>query len=284
MAKKLVILDNKNFDNIKDYCDGFILGIKDLCVNFNVIFTIEEVKKLVLKYSDKDIFVSLNKNMHAGDLKLLKETLITLENINIKGIFFYDISIVEYKNELNLKHDLVWNQEHLTTNFNTCNYWYDYNVLYSCLSNEITLDEIKEISSNIKGKLMLPVFGYIPMYTSYRHVVKNYLDNFKLNSDSKIHYIKKEGYTYPIVDNKEGTTVYSSFILNSLSETLELKNDIFYFIFNAFLIPNDILIEVLKLYDEVNEDNKVLLEEKINKIVNNLDKGFLYKETIYKVK
>lgn len=284
MAKKLVILDNKNFDNIKDYCDGFILGIKDLCVNFNVTFTIEEVKKLVLKYSDKDIFVSLNKNMHAGDLKLLKEALITLENINIKGIFFYDISIVEYKNELNLKHDLVWNQEHLTTNFNTCNYWYDYNVLYSCLSNEITLDEIKEISSNIKGKLMLPVFGYIPMYTSYRHVVKNYLDNFKLNSDSKIHYIKKEGYTYPIVDNKEGTTVYSSFILNSLSETLELKNDISYFIFNAFLIPNDILIEVLKLYDEVNEDNKVLLEEKINKIVNNLDKGFLYKETIYKVK
>ena len=284
MAKKLVILDNKNFDNIKDYCDGFIFGIKDLCVNFNVTFTIEEVKKLVLKYSDKDIFVSLNKNMNAGDLKLLKETLITLENINIKGIFFYDISIVEYKNELNLKHDLVWNQEHLTTNFNTCNYWYDYNVLYSCLSNEITLDEIKEISSNIKGKLMLPVFGYIPMYTSYRHVVKNYLDNFKLNSDSKIHYIKKEGYTYPIVDNKEGTTVYSSFILNSLSETLELKNDISYFIFNAFLIPNDILIEVLKLYDEVNEDNKVLLEEKINKIVNNLDKGFLYKETIYKVK
>ena len=284
MAKKLVILDNKNFDNIKDYCDGFILGIKDLCVNFNVTFTIEEVEELVLKYSDKDIFVSLNKNMHAGDLKLLKETLITLEKINIKGIFFYDISIVEYKNELNLKHDLVWNQEHLTTNFNTCNYWYDYNVLYSCLSNEITLDEIKEISSNIKGKLMLPVFGYIPMYTSYRHVVKNYLDNFKLNSDYKIHYIKKEGYTYPIVDNKEGTTVYSSFILNSLSETLKLKNDISYFIFNAFLIPNDILIEVLKLYDEVNEDNKVLLEEKINKIVNNLDKGFLYKETIYKVK
>ncbi len=284
MAKKLVILDNKNFDDIKDYCDGFILGIKNLCVNFNVTFTIEEVEELVLKYSDKDIFVSLNKNMHAGDLKLLKETLITLENINIKGIFFYDISVVEYKNELNLKHDLVWNQEHLTTNFNTCNYWYDYNVLYSCLSNEIILDEIKEISSNIKGKLMLPVFGYIPMYTSYRHVVKNYLDNFKLNSDSKIHYIKKEGYTYPIVDNKEGTTVYSSFILNSLSETLELKNDISYFIFNAFLIPNDILIEVLKLYDEVNEDNKVLLEEKINKIVNNLDKGFLYKETIYKVK
>lgn len=284
MAKKLVILDNKNFDDIKDYCDGFILGIKDLCVNFNVTFTIEEVKELVLKYSDKDIFVSLNKNMHANDLKLLKETLITLEKINIKGIFFYDISIVEYKNELNLKHDLVWNQEHLTTNFNTCNYWYDYNVLYSCLSNEITLDEIKEISNNIKGKLMLPVFGYIPMYTSYRHVVKNYLDNFKLNSDSKIHYIKKEGYTYPIVDNKEGTTVYSSFIINSLSETLELRKDISYFIFNAFLIPNDILIEVLKLYDEVNEDNKVLLEEKMNKIVNNLDKGFLYKETIYKVK
>ena len=284
MAKKLIIPNNKNLDEIKNYCDGFILGIKDLCVNNNVTFNLDEIKEIVSKYSDKDIFVSLNKNMHAGDLEVLKETLINLENINIKGIFYYDISIVEYKKTLNLKHDLVWNQEHLTTNYNTCNYWYDYNVLYSCLSSEITLDEIKEISDNVKGKLMLPVFGYIPMYTSYRHVVKNYLDNFKLSSDSKIHYIKKEGYTYPIVDTKEGTTVYSSFILNSLSETLELKDDISYFIFNAFLIPNNILIEVLKLYDEVTSDNFNLLEEKINKLINNLDKGFLYKETIYKVK
>ena len=39
-------------------------------------------------------------------------------------------------------YDLVWAQEHLTTNI-TCNYWYDFGAKY-ILFGEITLDEIKE--------------------------------------------------------------------------------------------------------------------------------------------
>ena len=78
------------------------------------------------------------------------------------------------------------------------------------LSSEITLDEVKEIEKEAKAKLMLPVFGYLPMFVSRRHLVKNYLETFNLEDNSKINYIEKEGKIYPIIDNEEGTIAYSS--------------------------------------------------------------------------
>ena len=136
-----------------------------------------------------------------------------------------------------------------------------------------------------KSKLMVPVFGYIPMFTSKRHVVENYLTHFHLSSKDSVHYIKKEGYTYPIVDGKEGTTVYSSHILNAIEEMNILDEmGIAYGIFNTFLIPNDTMVQVLKIYQEVSKQNQAQSYEKIQKLLPNCDKGFLYKETVYKVK
>ena len=279
--KKLIIPSKKDFSLFTPFCDGFLLGIQDLCVNFPCGFTIQEIKEFMKQYPQKEFFVSLNKNMHQEDLSLLKETLLELEKLPIKGIFYYDISIVAYKQEYGLKHDLVWNQEHLTTNYGTCNYWYSFGATYSCLSSEITLEEIKTIQKHVKSKLMVPVFGYIPMFTSKRHVVKNYLTQFNLISHDEIYYIKKEGFTYPIVDKKEGTTVYSSHILNAVEEmkTLE-KIGISYGIFNTFLIPDDTMVQVLKIFQEESKH----AYEQIQKLLPNCDKGFLYKETIYKVK
>ena len=49
----------------KNLVDGFIIGIKDMCVNTN--FCIDNLSMLN-DLKDKDIFISLNKNMHNGDL------------------------------------------------------------------------------------------------------------------------------------------------------------------------------------------------------------------------
>lgn len=59
------------------------------------------------------------------------------------------------------------------------------------------------------------VFGYIPMFTSRRHLIQNYLDTFNLHSKNK-NTIRKEGKSYPINDTNLGTTVYSNYILNAV--------------------------------------------------------------------
>ncbi|MBR3199595.1 MAG: U32 family peptidase [Bacilli bacterium] len=246
--------------DIKDMVDAYLIPIEDLSINYQKTFTIEEIEEI--KKLKKEVFVFINKNIHNNELEKLEETLKNIEKLNINGIIFYDISLIELKKELNLKTDLVWHQEHLTTNYVAANYYYDKGVKYTYLSSELTKREIEEIKEKYKGKTFVNVFGYLPMFTSRRRLVNNYVDTFNLKEKGNRIY-KEEKYYY-IDDNKKGTTVYSDYILNVKEE---IKAD--YIVFNSNMIDEDTFKEILKDY----KNNKLEKET-----------GFLFKETIYKVK
>lgn len=282
---KLLIMP-KSIDQIESLIediDGVIVGIKDLSINQPAYFTLDEIKKIneIIKNNGKEIFVSLNKNMFNKDLEILEYTLLQLDNLKLNGILYYDIAIVNFKKNLKLVTPLVWNQEHLTTNYLTSNFWYEYGAKYTMLSSEITLDEINEIKENAKAKIMVPIFGYLPMFVSRRHLVKNYLDTFKIKDDSSINYIEKENKTYAIIDSDDGTIAYSNKCLNGINETLKLNSD--YIVLNSFNINNATFRRVVSMYNIVNESNVQEFKEEIDKMLDT-DTGFLYKETVYEVK
>ncbi len=275
MSKLLVMPKNIDIEKLNQYSDGYIFGLKDYSVNLPCEITLDEVKELdkICRDNNKELFIAINKNIFTRELERLKELLIELDKLDIKGIMYADVALVNLKKEGHFKTDLVWAQEHLTTNYQTINFWKSYGVNYTYLSTDITLREINEIKENTDSILIAPIFGYYPIFTSKRHEVKNYLDNFKLEGKSDIYYIEKEGNTYPITDNSEGTVVYSNKILNGYKEYLEL--DIPYVTLNSFDIDDKLFIDVLKTFKEkIKEDLEL----------ENSDKGFLYKETIYKVK
>lgn len=277
MSKLMLIPSNLNINGIIDYADAFLFGLDDMCVNMPFKVTIDELEKVnnLLIEHNKELFVSMNKNFYSSELDNIKENLLKLEKLNISGIFYADTCFINLKKELNLKTPLIWSQEHLTTNYETINFWGEYGVDGAYLSAEITLKEIEEIRKNTELKLFVPIFGYFPIFTSKRHAVKNYLDNFKLKDSSKINYIEKENKTYPIVDDKEGSTVYSSNILDGYLEYLNL--DVDYVSLNSFLIDDEVFKIISKAFKEKKEIN-------IEEMLKNVDKGFLYKETVYKVK
>lgn len=282
---KLLIMP-KSIDQIESLIediDGVIVGIKDLSINQPAYFTLDEIKKIneIIKNNGKEIFVSLNKNMFNKDLEILEYTLLQLDNLKLNGILYYDIAIVNFKKNLKLVTPLVWNQEHLTTNYLTSNFWYEYGAKYTMLSSEITLDEINEIALNANAKTMVPIFGYLPMFVSRRHLVKNYLDTFKIKDDSNINYIEKENKTYAIIDSNDGTIAYSNKCLNGINETLKLNVD--YIVLNSFNINNATFKRVVSMYNIVNESNVQEFKEEIDKMLDT-DTGFLYKETVYEVK
>ena len=282
---KLLIMP-KSIDQIESLIediDGVIVGIKDLSINQPAYFTLEEIKKIneIIKNNGKEIFVSLNKNMFNKDLEILEYTLLQLDNLKLNGILYYDIAIVNFKKNLKLVTPLVWNQEHLTTNYLTSNFWYEYGAKYTMLSSEITIDEINEIALNANAKTMVPIFGYLPMFVSRRHLVKNYLDTFKIKDDSNINYIEKEDKTYAIIDSNDGTIAYSNKCLNGINETLKLNSD--YIVLNSFNINNATFRRVVSMYNIVNESNVQEFKEEIDKMLET-DTGFLYKETVYEVK
>ena len=269
MSKLLVLPSNKEIDILIDKCDAFLFGIKGYSVNVPCLIDINELKELTK--INKEIFISLNKNMRNEDIDKLKEMLLEIDKLNIKGIFYADTCFINLKKELNIKTDLVWSQEHLTTNYATINFYKKYGVNYTYLSSEITLNEIKEIRKNTDSKLIVPIFGFLPIFVSFRHAVKNYLKTFNINDNSKINYIEKENNIYPIIDDELGTTVYSNKILDGFEEYSEL--DIDYVTLNEFNIDREIFLKVLDKYNGKDSNYEL-----------NTDKGFLYKETIYKVK
>lgn len=282
---KLLIMP-KSIDQIESLIediDGVIVGIKDLSINQPAYFTLDEIKKIneIIKNNGKEIFVSLNKNMFNKDLEILEYTLLQLDNLKLNGILYYDIAIVNFKKNLKLVTPLVWNQEHLTTNYLTSNFWYEYGAKYTMLSSEITIDEINDIALNANAKTMVPIFGYLPMFVSRRHLVKNYLDTFKIKDDSNINYIEKENKTYAIIDSNDGTIAYSNKCLNGINETLKLNVD--YIVLNSFNINNATFKRVVSMYNIVNESNVQEFKEEIDKMLDT-DTGFLYKETVYEVK
>jgi len=268
----------EEIEKTKNLVDGFIIGIKDMSVNVNMY--IDDLN--ILNNIEKDIFICINKNMHNGDLNKLKEILIDLNNYNIKGVMYYDVAVLNIYRKLNLKYDLVWSQEHLTTNYNTINFWNSFGVNYTYLSSDITEEEIIEISKNTKSKLIVNLFGYLPMFVSKRHIVKNYLEYFNLKDSSSVNYMTKENKVYPIIDNNIGTSVYSNNILNGIKSVLNINIE--YMVLNCFNIELNKFICIIEMFKSVNKDNVLEYNEKINNMFNNVDNGFLNTKTIYKVK
>ena len=261
--------------------DGFIIGIDNMSVNTNINIPINNIS-ILDDYKDKDIFISLNKNMHNIDLKHLKDIMIKLNNYNIKGVLYYDVAVLQIYKEIKPNYELVWSQEHSTTNYSTINYWYEKGAKYTYLSSDITFEEIKEIKQNSKSTLLVNLFGYLPMFVSKRHIVKNYLNYFKLKNSSKINYMEKENKIYPIIDEEIGTMCYSNNILNGLKYSLDLLDC--YIVLNSLDIDLDKFICVINLFRNINSKNIEDSNNKINNMFNNVDLGFLEKKTIYKVK
>lgn len=274
MAKKLLFPSNLNIKDTLPYVDGYIYGLKGMSVEFPYDLKLEELKQIVnfCKENKKELFISLNKNIYSQELDNLKDILKELDKYNLNGILFADTCFVELKNKLNLKTPLVWSQEHLTTNYQTINEWFNYGVEFTYLSSDITLREILEIKENSKSKLMVPFFGYFPIFTSKRYMINNYLKHFNLKDNSNIHYLLKEEKKYPILETKEGTVMYTPSILNGYYD-IDKLNKLDYITINSIFIDDNEMINILK---------KINNNEKID--VDNQYTGFLHQETIYKVK
>lgn len=285
--KKLILFNNITLlKKILPKIDAVMIGIKDFSVNMPSYVTYEEFISIynLCKEYNKEVFVVLNKNFHNKDLDNLKDIMFKLEQLDITGIVYYDIALVNIKLEHHLQTDLVWGQEHLTTNAATSNYWYKFGAKYTLVSSEITKEEIIEMKKNSNAKLIVTLFGYLPMFVSARHLVKNYLYTFDLKDNSHINYIEKEGNIYPIIDDSFGTIAYSSHVLNGIKVVEELeKNKIDYILFNPFLIEDAKFEKVLDMFNSVNANNLDKYAKEIDSMFNT-DYGFLDKETIYKVK
>lgn len=271
-------------DNMLEYgkigANAFIFGLLDYSSGYHNELSVEEIKEIRSNY-DGELFIAVNKNMFNRELDDLEKKLIELDNLNINGILFYDIAVLSIHNRLNLKTPLVWNQTHMVTNYNTCNYYYDKGCKYGVVASEITLDEIKEIKEKTKMQLFVNVLGYQVMGYSRRSLLSNYFKSIDKKLEKDNYIIENNNEDYIVREEKHGNVFLFGKPLNGSVVIKDL--DIDYVILNDYNFTKETFTKALQLYVE-------LVKTKEDKYIKELDdligdnRGFFFKKTIYKVK
>ncbi len=281
---------NLSFD-IKRGITSFLLGVEEFTTNQEASFTLDELKEIKKKYPDIEIFLLLNKNLENKEIKKIEKLLKEIDTLGLQGIFFYDQAILSIHNRLNLKTPLVWNQTHLVTNYNTCNYYYDKGCSYALVAGEITLREILEIKEKTKLGLMGTILGYPVMSHSKRRLLTNYFKFLDKDKLKKRYEIKEKERSFYVEEDDTGTSFYEGRLLNGTKVLFSLlEKDFPYVVVFEKGIDDEKLDFILPLYLKILTKKNWTKEEQEELITSSIEKlesdytSFFYEETIYRVK
>lgn len=282
-----LLIEPANKNNLYlNQINGLILSLKDYSIQSPIYFEIDEIKKIKEENPSLEIFVSINKNLLNDDIEPLKEILKNLDELNLNGIYFYDLALLQLKKELNLKTDLVWSQTHMVNNYKTCNYYYDKGVKYALLGKEITLEEIIEIIKQSSITPMVEVLGLPSVAFSKRKLITNYYKDLNKESKPSLDVVEKvTDSIYHLTEDKNGTSFFLKEIVNGTSIIKELfDNKLEYIIMRGYGIEEELFKEIITDTKEYISSNctDTSYISKYEKLGTNTN--FFFKKTIYQVK
>lgn len=266
---KIIVKPNseKDIKNLEELnIEGIILPLKDLSVGSSFFLSLEEIIDLK---TCKEKIVLINKIMHNKDLILLKDTLVKLNNSDVKKVIFYDLSVYMISKKLNLNNiELVIGQEHLNRSVESNNFYNSLGINYSYITSDITIDEIKEIKENTKMNLFYTVYGRLPLFCSRRYLVTNYLKYIDKEKNNSNYYIQNKEDKLYISEEDNETLIYSDIV--NLINCIDDIDFIDYLVLDFNNI--DEYEEVINKFSNREKDGKEYYL------------GFYNTKTIYKVK
>lgn len=295
MSKIYIPLPRK--EDLKLYLDhgfeGFFIGIKGYSYGFNNLLNLDELTNYIdmIKKSNKEIFITFNRLYYNSEINDLKEVIKSIINLDITGICFSDLGVLNILNELDYKGDILWYSNHLGTNSKTINFLNKRNVNYFLLSNEITIEEIIKIKNNSNGKIGCTLYGHLNMATSSRKLLTNYFEFINKSKDKDTYIIedkvKKEDY---IITEGFNTDFYTKKVLNGIKYFPELINNNIDFIYlDDYFIDSNNFYNVIEAFSSLrNSPNDKKFVNTLEQVVNtntyeDTYYGFLEKKTVYKV-
>lgn len=278
MSKIIVTPKNEKHLNklLDDKIDAVLLSIENLSINSEYYISLNKLREILpkIKEKNKEVFISVNKIMHNYDIEELKICMQTLKELNVDKILFYDLSILSIADKLNITNKLVIYNEHSNASISSHKFYQSYGVDESLITSDITLEEINEIKKQTGIKLIVPVYGHIPIMYSRRYLLTNYFNHIKKQMTSPYYYFKQNEDKYIIKEETYGTAIYSGKIINLDEEYQKYQNTFDYIILYSNFIDASIYDNTIKHYLNINELDKF----------NNSYKGFAYTKTTYKVK
>jgi hypothetical protein len=282
--KLIIEPTTKSLNNYHNLIDGLILPLASFSVETSTFYTLSEIEHIAKYYPELELFVSLNKNIFNKDIPKLKEVLINLSTLPVT-IMYYDLAVLELIKDLKLNINTCFATTHFVTNAESINYYLNEGVNYALLTNELTLEEIKEIRKKTTAKLLVNTV-YLPNVAfSKRKLLSNFYHaiNEKAKNTLEVNEAVSDE-DYLLTETENGT----NFTLNELCNGTSLIKDlntigIDYLIFKEGSIET-IFIELLKDTKDYLADNCENADY-VNKYkMLGTSTNFFYKESIFQVK
>lgn len=249
--KPLLLINIANLEDLSIEADGYILGYEKYTFFAPYLFSYEEIKSV----SHKNIYVLLNALIHQKDIEEAKKEVDRLINLGVNfmiqdfGLYHYLLTKVNPNKIIYIPYTYICNKEELS------GYYDNYGGSYY-ISNELTLEEIKDTLSNGHGVVTL--FGYTPIYQSYRHILSLYEKekNLSLNKDNLYLQEYSRNDLYRVKENRYGSVVFRN-KPTSLLEHYSYVKSAQYVIVDSLFLDKDLFRLIVKL-------SRDIIEEKIN--------------------
>lgn len=206
--KYLLVPNDKDIDKFTKYnFNGYILPLENFSVGFDTYFSVDEINELSSRYN---IYITINKFLHKSDIENIKKVILKLEHI--KGYFIEDLGLANVIQ----KDKIIINQSHIITNIDSVNYFYELGMKSIVISNELTIEEIKEILNNTKSNCYYNLVGRNVLMYSRRKLLSSFFENYKIKK-LKNSYLITEKVTHKEMIIKEEETCSLIFDKNIFS-------------------------------------------------------------------
>lgn len=261
MQNKFLVSIN-NLSDIEVYkkvgVTTFLFPLEGYTVGYPGVFSVPEINDV--KETKK--YVLINRILNSLDIDNLKEL---LPKLKVKGLVFEDIGVFNLVKKLNLDLELIFFPNHFNTNYYSINAFLDKGIDSAVVSNEITKDEIEDITKNAIKPVVLQVFGYNMAMYSRRLLLDNYAKVYNLEKKNPLEITESVSkHKFLVYENEYGTVLYDYNVFNG--ESLLSLDNVLYFLVNTAFLDSD---EVIKFLTGNYEGDYY---------------GFLEKETIFKLR
>ncbi len=255
--KFLITVTNNHIKELKVNNVNFLFPIKELSVGFLNTYSLSEI--------DVDnSFIYINRILDKEAIKKLENVLKNLSQ-NIKGICFTDFGIINLVKKLKIDLELIYMQNHNTTNYRSINYYLE-DVDSVLISTDITLEEIKVILDNASKPLVIPFFMLVNVMYSRRKLLTNFSEKFNLEKKNKVLLNEPiSNNNFLAIENDYGTVLYNQ-------KFIDYRNIIHENVLYYYINPIDLSLSLIE---------KIIKEEDIDDLSGD---GFLHCKTYYQLK
>ena len=275
--KPKVLISIKDLDELNLNADGYVMGYEKYTLFAPKYFAYREIKKA---QTNKNVFVLLNAMIHQNELNKFIREVKKLAKLNISFIV-QDIGAVNVLKSIISEERIIFYPYTLICQKGELDAYKKQANVSIGISNEITLLDTYYTLKN--SDAFVTVFGYIPMYQSYRKVLSMYeeyisrpikRDNLLLKEDLRNDF-------YHINENQYGSVIFRPYVLSYL-ENIDYVLEAKYIFLDSNYIPKNVFKKVLSLTYLALEGKNIKSE--ITKLPLNIKDGFKYQDSIYKEK